>query len=57
MEDMTMSKVTMKCGIILIICLILQPLTLTAEFSGGTGEPDDPYLISTADELNTLFAR
>jgi len=23
-------------------------------FSGGTGEPDDPYLISTADELNSI---
>jgi len=23
-------------------------------FSGGTGEPDDPYLISTANELNSI---
>jgi len=23
-------------------------------FSGGTGEPNDPYLISTADELNSI---
>lgn len=23
-------------------------------FSGGTGEPDDPYLISAADELNSI---
>jgi hypothetical protein len=23
-------------------------------FSGGTGEPDDPYLISTAEELNSI---
>ena len=23
-------------------------------FSGGTGEPDDPYLISTADDLNSI---
>jgi hypothetical protein len=23
-------------------------------FSGGTGEPDDPYLLSTADELNSI---
>ena len=23
-------------------------------FSGGTGKPDDPYLVSTADELNSI---
>jgi len=23
-------------------------------FSGGSGEPDDPYLVSTADELNSI---
>jgi len=49
-----MSKAIVKRGIILIVCLILQPLALFAEFSGGTGEPNDPYQIATADDLILL---
>jgi predicted outer membrane repeat protein len=32
----------------------LTPLPQLPAFSGGTGGPDDPYLISTADELNSI---
>jgi len=32
----------------------LSPLSQLPAFSGGTGEPDDPYLISTADGLNAI---
>ena len=32
----------------------LSPLPELPTFSGGTGEPDEPYLISTADELNSI---
>jgi len=32
---------------------ISPPLELPG-FSGGSGEPEDPYLISTADELNSI---
>jgi hypothetical protein len=32
----------------------LSPLPELPAFSGGSGEPDDPYLISTADELNSI---
>ena len=32
----------------------LSPLPELPTFSGGMGEPDDPYLISTADELNSI---
>ena len=32
----------------------LSPPPKLPAFSGGTGEPDDPYLISTADELNSI---
>ncbi|GAF77978.1 unnamed protein product, partial [marine sediment metagenome] len=32
----------------------LSPLPELPTFSGGTGEPDEPYLISTADELNGI---
>jgi len=32
----------------------LVPLPELPAFSGGTGEPDDPYIVSTADELNSI---
>jgi hypothetical protein len=32
----------------------LSPPPELPAFSGGTGEPDDPYLVSTADELNSI---
>jgi hypothetical protein len=32
---------------------VLPPPELPV-FSGGTGKPDDPYLVSTADELNSI---
>jgi hypothetical protein len=49
-----MSKFTKKSGIILIICLILQSLALSTEFAGGTGEPNDPYQIATAEQLISI---
>jgi hypothetical protein len=54
LEDMAMSKIAMKRGIILIFCLILQTSVLSVEFSGGTGEPNDPYQIATAGDLMLL---
>jgi len=41
----------MKRGIILIVCLMLQSSALSVEFAGGTGEPNDPYQIATAEQL------
>ena len=32
----------------------ISPPPALPTFSGGTGEPDNPYLISTADELNSI---
>jgi hypothetical protein len=32
----------------------VSPLPALPGFSGGTGEPDDPYLISTPHELNSI---
>jgi len=32
----------------------LSPLPALPTYSGGTGEPDAPYLISTVDELNSI---
>jgi hypothetical protein len=49
-----MGEITEKSGIILIICLILQSLTLSAEFADGTGEPNNPYQIATAEQLASI---
>ncbi|MBN1795098.1 MAG: hypothetical protein JW804_00335 [Sedimentisphaerales bacterium] len=40
----------------LLILVILCNLTLCAyaKYSGGTGEPNDPYLISTPEDLNAI---
>ena len=32
----------------------VSPLPELPAFSGGSGEPDNPYLVSTADELNSI---
>ncbi|MDR0505746.1 MAG: cadherin-like beta sandwich domain-containing protein [Dysgonamonadaceae bacterium] len=40
-----------------IFCLILAGFTaqnISAQFDEGTGTPDDPYLISTAEQLNSV---
>ena len=38
---------------IIIINLILSPFCW-GKYSGGTGEPNDPYLIATAEDLNSI---
>jgi hypothetical protein len=49
-----MSELIKNSGIILIVCLILQSLALSAEFAGGTGEPNDPYQIASAEQLISI---
>ncbi len=41
----------MKREIILMVCLMLQSSALSVEFAGGTGEPNNPYQIATAEQL------
>jgi len=41
----------MRRVIILIMCLLLQSSALSVEFAGGSGEPNDPYQIATAEQL------
>jgi hypothetical protein len=41
----------MKRRIVIMSYLILQSSALSAEFAGGTGEPNDPYQIATAEQL------
>ena len=37
--------------IILLITIFSLSLPAYAKYSGGTGEPDDPYQIATAEDL------
>ena len=37
-----------------LLCWQISPPPALPRFSGGTGELDNPYLISTADELNSI---
>ncbi|MHC4585334.1 MAG: hypothetical protein ACYS3N_12440 [Planctomycetota bacterium] len=49
-----MCKKIVKCWMILIVCLLLRSSVLSAEFAGGTGEPNDPYQIATAEQLISI---
>jgi hypothetical protein len=48
----------MKKNILLFTFLLLTFLScpVFAQYSGGTGEPDTPYLISTPDDMNAVGA-
>ncbi len=43
---------TMPLSILLIICFLVMPAG--AQYGGGTGTPDDPYLIHTAEQMNAI---
>jgi hypothetical protein len=40
--------------ILLTIIIISLSLPVYAKYGGGTGEPNDPYLIYTAEQMNTI---
>ncbi len=44
----------MACLVWLAVCLL--GLSVKAEYGGGTGLPDDPYLIYTAEQMNEIGA-
>jgi len=43
-------------ALLIIMTTFLFVATATAQYSGGTGEPDDPYLIYTAEQMNRIGA-
>jgi hypothetical protein len=49
-----------KCSIValpaLILLLILCTMTFAVEFAGGTGDPNNPYQIATAEQLIAIGA-
>ena len=38
------------------LCVLVLALPAGAQFGGGTGEPNDPYLIYTAEHINAIGA-
>ncbi len=51
MESLSLSKALCLC---ITAIAFVAPFTSAAEFAGGTGEPNDPYLISTAEQLKSI---
>ena len=49
-----MCEMSLKRGMILMTCLALQSVVSSAEFAGGTGVPNDPYQIATAEQLVSI---
>jgi len=47
-------KLTMLLPVLLVICLLGLPAE--AKYGGGTGQPNDPYLIYTAEQMNAIGA-
>ena len=43
------SRVLRTIPLLIAVCLISLPAK--AQYSGGTGEPNDPYQIATAEDL------
>lgn len=46
------SRILRTIPILILICLFSFPAQ--AKYSGGTGEPNDPYLIYTAEQMNAI---
>jgi hypothetical protein len=53
-EGQKMSKLIPSVIAGIIIITVLTPAGALAKYSGGSGEPNDPYRIATADDLLTL---
>jgi hypothetical protein len=45
---------TTKPVLAIFLLLLLSAATSTAKYSGGTGEPNDPYRIATPNDLNDI---
>ena len=44
----------MKRKIAVLACLLLITVSANAKYSGGTGDANDPYLISTPEDMNAI---
>jgi len=48
----TLKSTLLKICCVIIICFLVQPAQ--AKYGGGTGEPNDPYLIYDANQMNEV---
>ena len=54
MVNLKNSRVLRITSLLITICLFSIPAY--TRYGGGTGEPNDPYLIYTAEQMNTIGA-
>jgi hypothetical protein len=47
-------KMKIQTVILATIAILCMNTAVQAKYSGGTGEPNDPYLISTAEDMNAI---
>ena len=52
MRILTNSRVMRTIPLLIVVCLVSFPAY--AQYSGGTGEPNDPYQIATAQQLTSI---
>jgi hypothetical protein len=55
-NPLAQNKLSDKLIILLIMKVCFSCFTAYAKYGGGTGEPNDPYLICTAEQMNTIGA-
>ena len=52
MKTVKVSRIQLVIHLMFILCILNIPVY--AQYSGGIGEPDDPYQIATAEDLMLL---
>ncbi|NIP24118.1 MAG: hypothetical protein GWN67_07980 [Phycisphaerae bacterium] len=52
MSGSRISSLLRKITVLIVICFCVLPAQ--AKYGGGTGEPNDPYLIYTAEQMNEI---
>ncbi len=45
-----------KQSVLFVMMILLATCSWAAAYSGGTGEPNDPYIIATAEDMNEIGA-
>jgi hypothetical protein len=50
----SISSLLRKITVLIVICFF--GLSVQGKYGGGTGEPKDPYLIYTAEQMNAVGA-
>ncbi|MBL7188511.1 MAG: hypothetical protein ISS70_19470 [Phycisphaerae bacterium] len=52
----TIEKLTLTTHLTVFLVVCLLSLPVPAQYGGGTGKPNDPYLIYTAEQMNEIGA-